>query len=435
MESSLAQWLSCLALGAIVLSFLLARLYKEGDALAWILLLYFCLCFTVIGVKWYLRLDLAMYDAEKYHQISAKLAGLLRVDFLGNLSEAIPPYAAYTLPLGLLYFLFGVSEPMGQLFNTLVGLGVIVNLHHLAGLWFNRRVADRTALLMALYPYGWVLSATLNRDMMIAFCITLFFRMLAALQTEEGRASKRSLFLAALASLLYMGLLRPPLLVLGALALFIYGMTYRTKPSRRHRLFRVARMILVILVVGVGSAGYLLFGKYYTATSHLEQQATQFSDVGSMNQRLRISEDAGSAYMKGVKYSSYQDVVRVMPQAAIYFLFSPFPWQVQSPKQALGLLDSLWLMAVWCYFLKGIKALYRRNRKLALALLAFLVVGVTTSGVLQANVGSAMRHRTMFSFLVFPLAMAGCLRSPRKVEVSLPMLTPMLPPAVRLHRG
>jgi hypothetical protein len=99
-----------------------------------------------------------------------------------------------------------------------------------------------------------------------------------------------------------------------------------------------------------------------------------------------------------------------MPLATFYFMFSPLPWQVSSPKQGVGVLDSTWMMLVCWYFLKGIKPLYRSNRKLALALLTFLLVGFTTSSVLQANAGSAMRHRTMFSFLMFPIAVHGMTR-------------------------
>jgi len=108
-----------------------------------------------------------------------------------------------------------------------------------------------------------------------------------------------------------------------------------------------------------------------------------------------------------------------MPVATCYFLFSPFPWQVSSPKQALGILDSTWLILVAIYFLKGIKTLFRGHRKIAWALVAFLVVGITTSSVLQANSGSAMRHRTMFTFLMFPVAIQGMMlrrasRTPRR---------------------
>jgi 4-amino-4-deoxy-L-arabinose transferase-like glycosyltransferase len=326
---------------------------------------------------------------------------------LGNIPYILQPYAAYTIPLGILNFIFGDSQLPGQLLNTIMRLGVILNLHRLATLWFNRRVANYTALFMAIYPYGWILSTTLNRDMMIAFCITRFFRSLSELQNRERVGSHLGLWASALASFLYMGLLRPPLLILCGLALFVYWITNPGPALKRGRLYRTVRTTFVILVMLLGSVSFFMVGKYYTAQSQLEQEATQFCDVGGMNQRLRISEDAGSAYMQGVNYSFYQDVIKIMPLATVYFMFSPMPWQVTSPKQALGILDSTWMLLVVLCFLRGIKPLYRNNRKLALALLTFLFVGFTTSSVLQANAGSAMRHRIMFSLMMFPIAIQG----------------------------
>jgi hypothetical protein len=409
MHAFLDPWLSCLTFAAIIIAFLLCQVQRRDDTLAWILVGYFCICFTLILIKWYLRLDLAVYDVEKYQSAGSQIAASLRADFLGNLRYTIKPYAAYTLPLGLLYYVFGTSELLGQLLNTLVALGVILNLHRLACIWFNRRVADHTALLVAVYPYGWVLGTTLNRDMMIVFFITLFFRALSELRLRE-RLRSRWLWLTILGSLAYMALLRAPLIILGGLALFAYVMARPGAVRQRGWLYRTVRLTFIILVLLLGSASFFVFGKFYTAQSQLENEATQFCEVGNMNQRLRISEDAGSAYMRGVNYSSYQDVIKAMPLATFYFMFSPLPWQVTSPKQALGVLDSTWMMLVCWYFLKGIKPLYRSNRKLALALLTFLLVGFTTSSVLQANAGSAMRHRTMFSFLMFPVAVHGLSR-------------------------
>ena len=409
MNVFLDQWFSCLTFAAIIMAFLFRQLQKRKSALTWILLSYFFVCLALIAAKWYLRLDLAAYDASKYQASSAQIATLLRADFWGNLPYIRKPYAAYTLPLGLLYYIFGTSELLGQILNTVMALGVILNLHRLAAIWFNRRVADLTALIMAIYPYGWILSTTLNRDMAIAFCITLFFRALSELRLRE-RLRSRGLWVTILCSLAYMALLRAPLIILGGLALFAYVMARSGVTRQRGRLYRTVRLTFIVFVMLLGSVSFLVFGKFYTAQSQLENEATQFCEVGNMNQRLRISEDAGSAYMKGVNYSSYQDVIKAMPLATFYFMFSPLPWQVTSPKQGLGVLDSTWMMLVCWYFLKGIKPLSRSNRKLALALLTFLLVGFTTSSVLQANAGSAMRHRTMFSFLMFPIAVHGLSR-------------------------
>jgi ABC-type multidrug transport system fused ATPase/permease subunit len=410
MEASVLPWLSCLAFAAIITAFLLGYLQQRNSLLAWVLLGYFGACLVFIAVRWYCRLDLAVYDVEKYQTWGAQIAALLRVDFWGNLPNLWMPFAAYTFPLGLLYAVFGISEPLGQLLSTVFGLGVILNLHRLATLWFDRRTADHTALFAALYPYGWVLGGTLNRDMLIAFCITLLFRALSELQNQERKGSRLGFGVIVFGSLLYMTLLRPPLFILGALAVFIFWVISPQATPRRRPLWRTVRVMALGLVMFLSVASFFMVDKYYAPRTNLEQGITGFSDVDRMNRRLEISENAESAYLKGVRYSSYLEVLTAMPVATGYFLFSPLPWQVSSPKQVLGILDSTWLILVSLYFLKGIKPLYHRHRKLTWALLTFLVMGITTSSVLQANAGSAMRHRTMFTFLMFPVAVHGMTR-------------------------
>lgn len=411
MESFLVIWLGSLVLTVVTLAVLCCRLYCQRDPLSWILVAFFFLCQGFIWTKWYLRLDLAMYDAPKYHYFASQIAGLLQADFWGNLPYILKPYGAYTLPLGFIYYVLGVSEPLGQTLNAVVGLGVILNVHHLARLWFNPRVADRTALLLALYPFFWVLSGTLNRDMMILYCITGFFRGLTDLGLKgqpDGRAAQ---YLRLLGCLLYMSLLRPPLLILGGLAGFVFWVSHQGLLPYRARLFRMVRLLCVVLILAVGSVVFLLYGSYYLRATPVDREGLQYSSLDDMNQRLRISEKAGSAYLKGVSYSSLVDVLKVMPLGTFYFLLAPLPWQVASAKQALGLLDSFWLLGVYVFFPKGQRDLLRRQRKLGLALLAFLALGVALSGVLQANAGSAMRHRTMFTLLMFPGAVYGWSRA------------------------
>jgi hypothetical protein len=402
-----ACWLGTLTLAALMLAVLLINFWKHPGLLSRILLAYFVWGVFCILLKWAIRLDLAMYDAEKYHLLAAHIAGLLRDDFWGNLPLIITPYAAYTLPLGLTYFVFGPFEPTGQLLNTAVALGLLVQLHHLAHRWFGPQTARRSLWLLALYPYGWILATTLNRDMLILYCLAVWFRVLADVHHPGGITSRHRLYLTGCAAFVYMGLLRPPLLVLGALAVFIFWMTPAVRARGEQRLFRVAKLVFIVVILGMGSMTFLVYGKYYMATTRLEQEATQFSDVDNMNQRLKISENANSAYLQGVRYSSYIDTVRIMPEAILYFMFSPLPWQVKSFKQALGMVDSFWLMAVFWYFFKGIKILIRKTRKVGLSLLAYLALGIAISSVLQANVGSAMRHRTMFFLLMFPVAVEG----------------------------
>lgn len=423
MEAFLLTWLGALTLAALTLAGLSVRLCRRRDVLSWTLLLFFSLSLGLIWIKWYLRLDLALYDAPKYHYLAGQIAGLLMADFWGNLPYILKPYGAYTLPLGFLYFLLGVSEPLGQTLNALVGLGVILNIHRLSQLWFTPRIADRTAWFLALYPFFWILGSTLNRDMLIIYCITWFFISLAQLHLEPRGRRRFRTFLLLGASLVYMTLLRPPLIILAGLSSFVFWITPAAPGPRRHWLLRLGRIMAIIAILGLGSSAYLVYGRYYLSVSPLEQEAGQFSPLEEINSRLRISEKAGSAYLKGLNFSSFGEVLQVMPVAACYFLLAPLPWQVASIKQALGLLDSFWLLLVYLYFLKGIRELVRRQRRLAWALLTFVLLGVALSGVMQANAGSAMRHRPMFTLLLFPVAVYGWgrLRQPKDLERRQPV--------------
>ena len=62
MHAFLDPWLSCLTFAAIIIAFLFRQVQRRGDTLAWILVGYFGVCFSLIVIKWYLRLDLAVYD-------------------------------------------------------------------------------------------------------------------------------------------------------------------------------------------------------------------------------------------------------------------------------------------------------------------------------------------------------------------------------------
>lgn len=416
MDSPWDAFLRLAAVASLLLAGLAALLVRRRDPVARMLLVFFSGCLAFILLNWKLGLELGQYDSRLYHTLATQISTGIHRHLVPSPSELLLPYWAYTLPLGLLYTLFGSSPLVGQLLNVLMGLGSLLNLHSLARLLFHRRVADATVIFGALYPYGWVLAGTLNRDMMIIFFLTLLFRLLAEPQLRPDLPGNRRKALLALVAMGYLTLLRPPLLLLCGVVggLFLFLERRRQVPARPlSRPLKVGFLLLMFLMGG---------GLLYLVAPSLTQfkvavQAVQFADIDNLNYRLESSEEAASAYMRGVRYSSYADLVWVMPLATLYFMFSPLPWQVASAKQALGMLDSCLLMAVVWYFLRGFRDLHRSHRDFALLLAAYLVVGFCSSSLLQANVGAAMRHRTMFTFLMFPVAMQGFLTRSRRLPV------------------
>lgn len=416
MDSPWDAFLRLAAAASLLLAGLTALLVRRRDPVARMLLVFFSGCLAFILLNWKLGLDLGQYDSRLYHNVATQISEALKRHLVPPLSDLLAPYWAYTLPLGLLYTLFGSSPLVGQLLNVVMGVGSLLNLHRLARLLFSQRVADATVIFGALYPYGWVLAGTLNRDMMILFFLILLFRLLAELQLHPDLPGNRSKALLALFAMAYLTLLRPPLLLLCGVVsgLFLFQERRRRVPPRPLSRPLKVGLLLVLFLAG-GGLLYLLAPSL--TQFKLAVQAVQFADIDNLNYRLESSEEAASAYMKGVRYSSYTDLLWVMPLATFYFMFSPLPWQVASAKQALGLLDSFLLMGVAWYFLRGFKDLRRTHRDFALLLAVYLVVGFCSSSLLQANVGAAMRHRTMFYYLMFPVAMQGVLTRSRRRPV------------------
>lgn len=407
MNSPWDSYLRLLAFASVMMAGLALILLKRRDLVGKLLLVFLLLCLAFITVNWKLGLDLGQYDARLYQSLASGLSRNLTTDWLVDLKDLFVPYWAYTLPLGLIYTVFGPSPLVGYLFNTIMGIGVILNLHRLARLCFSRRVADGTAVIMVLYPYGWVLSGTLNRDMMIAFFLTLLFRLLAEMTKQPAGSGNGLKGALALGCMAYLTLLRPPLLLLCGLVGLAYLLIGKCRTLPRKPLLLPLKVGLLLTLLTAG--GTILYQSSALTQFRLAAQAAQFTDIDNLNVRLQNSEDASSAYLEGVRYASYQDILWVMPLSTFYFMYSPLPWQVISAKQALGLVDSLFLMVITYFFLWGFKDLHRSNRKFSLTLAAFLIVGFCTSGLLQANVGAAMRHRTMFFFLMFPVAVQGFL--------------------------
>ncbi len=431
MEYSLEIFLRSMTLIVIVLFFSVFYLLFRNNYLSRIIIAYSFVCLTVIHIKWFLDLDLGSYDAALYHSIASGIHKGLKKDFLGNLGGIFQAYSAYTVPLGVVYFLFGDVQLIGQIFSMVIAIGVIVNLHRLAESWFDPKVAKLTSLSVALYPFGWILAGTLNRDLPIILFLTFFCCLVTDLQNAHDDFSRLWKQTLAVACVVYLTLLRPPLVILIAFSYSVY-LLVKPKTSDKPGLSKPLKF-LAILVVSA-ALGLLLFylGTQSGAKTYLVNKAIQFLDFGEINKRLANSSEADSAYMTGVRFSSLQDIAVALPLAVTYFLFSPFPWQIHSAKHALGLIDSLLLILLSYYFIRGFPSFCRRNRRMALFLLAFVTAGVLTSSIIQANVGGAMRHRTMFSFLMLPVAAHGILNSPKRLRRGNMLLPAFYP--VRLGR-
>jgi len=168
---------------------------------------------------------------------------------------------------------------------------------------------------------------------------------------------------------------------------------------------------LLMVCLSVGAVIFIAMVKYEIAQDTAIASASKYGDIDFIDQRTHsTSNSASSSYMGDIRLKSYGDVAAYLPKAIIYFLFSPFPWEIVSSKQALGIIDSVQLLIIYILSAIMLRCFYKENKKLASPFLIFLIVGIVSSSALQTTVGSAMRHRTMFTYLLYPFAATQLIR-------------------------
>ena len=96
--------------------------------------------------------------------------------------------------------------------------------------------------------------------------------------------------------------------------------------------------------------------------------------------------------------NSIKDLILLSPLRIIYFLYSPFFWDISSLKHILGIFDSLFYMYLSYLFFTRYDYI-KSNKKLKIILFIFVVaVFVYSFGV--GNFANAMRHRVKFLTLL-----------------------------------
>ena len=108
----------------------------------------------------------------------------------------------------------------------------------------------------------------------------------------------------------------------------------------------------------------------------------------------------GAAYPLWTIPKDKIDLILKIPIRCIYFLFSPFPWDIKDFSQSIGLLDSFLHICLFYLIFKNIKYIWNDypSRILLFILLAYIFVFSIGVG----NFGTGIRHKTkLFPIILF----------------------------------
>lgn len=119
------------------------------------------------------------------------------------------------------------------------------------------------------------------------------------------------------------------------------------------------------------------------------------------------SEGARTAFLADTNFESAWQLLLFAPLGLLYVFFSPFPWQIASLLDLFAACESLVFYGFFLSALKGYGALLRRRIKAISSLTAFVILVSLLLALIEGNVGTIFRHRSIIWVFIFVFIAIG----------------------------
>ena len=144
-----------------------------------------------------------------------------------------------------------------------------------------------------------------------------------------------------------------------------------------------------------------------------------------LEQHRRNLAVGNSAYHGEADVSSPLAALRFLPVGLGYFLLAPAPWQLWNARQWMTLPEMLAWYALLPQVFFGLRELWRRRVSPVLPLFAVAVLVTVAYALVEANLGTAYRHRAQVLVLYLTVAAVGLARArPARVASEAPLGLP-----------
>lgn len=117
--------------------------------------------------------------------------------------------------------------------------------------------------------------------------------------------------------------------------------------------------------------------------------------------------DANSAYGRGADLTTPAGALAFLPIGLAYFLLAPFPWAIGSTLQAITLPETLLWYAILPMGIWGAVLAIRHDIRMFTVPLASLILITLAYALVEANVGTAYRHRAQILPVIFVFCAVG----------------------------
>ena len=332
-------------------------------------------------------------DAEYFERKAWEFAQGGIFDVLGNFDFG--PFVFFSSLHAIPYSLFGRSILMAQSIGLLFGIGLVFYSWKLANILWGERIAKKVGWTIALFPSLILYSILFLREVYVSFFLLLaIYGAVNWIKTKNYRSIFLSSFGFGLATLFHGSMIIGMIVFISFVAATYLKILFKSLYK-----FKINLKILPIFLVCIIVLGLFVFNKINVSyIGNFEKSV----NIDLLIQKTYNSTMGEAAWPDWTVAKSGIELFYVAPIRSIYFLFSPFPWDIKKLVHIIGLIDAILYMYLVFLIFMNIHIIWRDPslRFILIVLLCYIFV----YGFGVGNFGTALRHKTKFTFMFILLA-------------------------------
>lgn len=294
--------------------------------------------------------------------------------------------------ISLFFSIFGDSYMMAQSLSVAFGTACVYLVYKLCLMIWDKRSAKKAAWITTFFPTLVLYSALTLREVYIVFFLLIALIGIVKFERKKNAVS----LLQILISFYILNLFHGGAAIGGIIFLFYQALIYMKKIlimfmnlyTNLSALLLIPILITPVIMLVTDNLKITYLPSLYDLDFMRFYANVNMYSTGSYPSWLRINEN-------------YELFTKVFIRA-IYFLYSPFFWDIRLPHQVIGLLDSTLYLVLTIYLIKNWRVIWANpiTRIFVLLFIGYIIVHAIGVG----NFGTSIRHRSKFVVILIVLA-------------------------------
>lgn len=293
--------------------------------------------------------------------------------------------------LAFFYSLIDRSIIMGQSISLFFGMcSVVLGIFIASKIW-SEKISIKVGWIIALYPTLVLYSSLILREAYIwFFLLVAIYGIVSWINDKKIKSIIVTLIGFAGATLYHGGM------IIGALVFLTIIVFISLKESiiklSNLKISISAILILAFSLISINQVA--LISKSIPKIKSINTLLDPEVVIRQISQR-NINR---AAFPEWTIPKSELELLYKSPLRIIYFMFSPFPWDVKKTSHLFGLFDGLFHVVLLIFLIKNFRKIW--DNKAFRIILFILLAYYALFGISTGNFGTGLRHRTKFIIIL-----------------------------------